>query len=153
MPFSLFFFTTLELIWPKSWPQSPTHLPFFAIFQLNMLEDSINFKNLCLQSSSSEKKMDKTSKNCYFLVPICTKKGSAWVTHNIKKILFGRNNKSRSSNFRNVLFYQIIICFGGVINLFLFCVMFFIKKGSFPVKTAVSNPMLPEIIKICNANA
>ena len=55
MPFSLFFFTTLELIWPKSWPKSRTHLPFFAVFQLNMLGDSIDFNNLRLQFSSSEK--------------------------------------------------------------------------------------------------
>ena len=33
--------------------------------------------------------------------------------------------------------YQ-IICFDRVMNLFLFCVMYFVKKGSFLAKTAVS---------------
>ena len=59
-------------------------------------------------------------------------------TQNEKQLYFSRNNKSRSSAFRNFLFYQSIICFGWVMNLFLFCVMFFIKKGSFPAKTAES---------------
>ena len=54
-----------------------------------------------------------------------------------KKIFFGRNNKSRSSGFRKFLFYQNIICFDWVMNLFLSWVMFSVKKVPFPAKTAV----------------
>ena len=57
----------------------------------------------------------------------------------MKNIFFDRNNKSRSSAFRNFLFYQSIICFDWVMNLFLFCVIFFIKKGSFLAETAAAN--------------
>ena len=54
----------------------------------------------------------------------------------MKKNFFGRNNISRSSAFRKFLFYQNIICFDWVMNLFLSWVMFSIKKVSFPAKTA-----------------
>ena len=47
------------------------------------------------------------------------------------------NNKGRSSAFRTFLFYQNIICFDWVMNLFLSWVMFCVKKVSFPAKTAV----------------
>ena len=48
----------------------------------------------------------------YFLSPICIKKGSLRATPKIKKPhFFGRNDKSRSSSFRNFLLYQNIICF------------------------------------------
>ena len=49
---------------------------------------------------------------------------------------FGRNNKNRSSAFGNFLFYHNNICFGWVMNLFLSWVIFFVKKVSFPAKTA-----------------
>ena len=45
--------------------------------------------------------------------------------------------KSRLSAFRKFLFYQNIICFDWVMNLFLSWVMFSVKKVSFPAKTAV----------------
>ena len=89
-----------------------------------------------LQSISSEKKLVKPFKNC-FLGPICTKRGSLLATPKSKNIFFGRNNKSRSSAFRNFLFYQNIICFDWVMNLFLSWVMLFVKKVSFPAKIAV----------------
>ena len=71
--------------------------------------------------------------------PICTTKWSAWAMPKMKNNFFSRNNKSRSSAFWNFLFCQNIIHFGWVMNLFLFCVIFFIKKGSFPGKTAICN--------------
>ena len=49
----------------------------------------------------------------------------------------GMNPNEKKKPFRDFLFYQNIICFGCVINLFQFCVMFFIKKESFPAKAAV----------------
>ena len=55
---------------------------------------------------------------------------------NKKHFLFGRNNKSRSSDFRNFLLYHNIICFGWVMDLFLFsfCVFFLSEKGHFQLK-------------------
>ena len=55
----------------------------------------------------------------------------------MENFFFGRNNKSRSLAFRKFLFYQNIISFDRVMNLFLSCVMFSVKKVSFPTKTAV----------------
>ena len=54
-----------------------------------------------------------------------------------KKSFFGRNNKNRYSAFRNFLFYQNILCFDWIMNLFLSSVMFSAKKVSFPAKTDV----------------
>ena len=83
-----------------------------------------------LQSSSSEKKV-KPLKNCFF-EPNFTGKGSFWATPN--GIFFCcRNNKSRSSAFRKFLFYQNIVCFDWVMNLFLYW-MFSVKKVSFQLK-------------------
>ena len=67
-----------------------------------------------------------------------------------KKNFFGRNNKSRSSAFRKFLFYQNIICFDWVMNLFLSWVMFSVKKVSFSAKTAVkkSSNFVPKLQKI-----
>ena len=106
-----------------------------------MLGDSINIKSL-LQSSSSEKNLVKPLKIA-FLGPVCTTKRSTWAIPKMKNnfFFFFRNNKSRSSAFRNFSFYQNIICFGWVMNLFLFCLIFFIKKGSFPAKTAVPSDL------------
>ena len=88
------------------------------------------------QSISSEKKLKKPLK-FFFLEPIYIKKGSSWATPKTKNNFFDRNNKSRSSSFRNILFNQNIICFDWVMNLFVSWVMFFVKKMSFLAKTAV----------------
>ena len=104
---------------------------FFVDFQWN---DNIN--NLCC-SPVVLKKIKKTSKKFLFLGPICTKNGSLLATLKMENNFFGRNNKSRSSAFWNFLFYQNIIRFGWVMNLFLSWMMFFVKKVSFPAKKAV----------------
>ena len=71
-----------------------------------------------LQSSSSEKKLVKPLKNCFFGSNL-HKKGSLWATLKMENLILGRNHKSRSLTFRNVLFYQ-NICFDWVMNLFLY---------------------------------
>ena len=48
-------------------------------------------------------------------------------------VFFGRNN-NRSSAFRKFLFYQDIICFDWVMNLFLSSVMFLSEKCHFQLK-------------------
>ena len=77
--------------------------------------------------------------------PICTKNGSLLATLKMENNFFGRNNKSRSSGFWNFLFYQNIILFGWVMNLFLSWMMFFVKKVSFPAKKDVDIHSLPKI--------
>ena len=89
-----------------------------------------------LQSSSSEKELVKSLKNCFFR-PNLHRKGVIMGHALDGKIFFGRNNKSRSSAFRKFLFYQNIICFDWIMNLFLSSSMFSVKKVSFPSKTAV----------------
>ena len=91
-----------------------------------------------LKSSSSEKKLVKPLKNCFF-GPNLHRQGVIMDhAQDEKKIFFGRNNKNRSSAFRKFLFYQNIICFDWVMNFFLSSVMFSVKKVSFPAKTASS---------------
>ena len=100
-----------------------------------MVEDSININSFSCKLLVLKKK-GRTSKNSCFGHNLHQKETSMGHAQNEKQFSFDRNNKSRSSAFRNFLFYQNIICFGGVMNLFLFHVMFFIKKGWFPAKTA-----------------
>ena len=87
-----------------------------------------------MQSSSSEKKLVKPLKNCFF-GPNLHRRGHYGPRQD--GIFSGRNNKSRWSTFRKFLFYQNIICFDWVKNLFLSWVMLSVKKVSFPAKTAV----------------
>ena len=47
IPVSLFFFTTLDLLWTKFYPKDHTHFTFFVDFQWNMLGDTIDINNLC----------------------------------------------------------------------------------------------------------
>ena len=134
IPVSLFFFTTSELIWPKFGPKDHTHFAFFVWFPMKYVRGTININNLCCNPVVPEKLVKL--KNC-FLDPICTEKGSLWATPKREKNSFGRTNKSRSSAFRKFLFYQNIICFALVMDLFLSWVMFSVKKVSFPAKTVV----------------
>ena len=100
-----------------------------------MLEDTIHINNLCFeiqQFSGSEKKLVKPLQNFFFDL-ICIEKGSLWTTPKMEKKIFGRNN-NRSSVFRKFLFYQNIICFDWVMNLFLSSVMFLSKKCHFQLK-------------------
>ena len=83
--------------------------------------------------------MVKTLKN-YFFGPNLHKKVVIIGHAQNKKQFFGISNKSRSSSFRNFLFYPNIICFGSIMNLFLYWVMFFVKNVSFPAKAAVTSP-------------
>ena len=89
-----------------------------------------------LQSSSSEKKLVKLLKNCFF-GPNLHRKGVITAHSQHRKRFFSWNNKSRSSAFRKFLFYQNIICFDWVMSLFLSWEMFSVKKVLFPAKTAV----------------
>ena len=73
----------------------------------------------------------------FFWIQFAQKRDHFGQRSNWEKKFFHRNNKSRSSAFRKLLFYQNIICFDWVIDLFLSWVMFSIKKVSFPAETAV----------------
>ena len=84
-----------------------------------------------LQSSSSEKKLVKPLKNCFFGLDFHRKVVIMGHPHD-GKLFFGRNNKSRSSTFTKFLFYQNILCFDWVMNLFLSWEMFSVEKVSFP---------------------
>ena len=70
----------------------------------------------------------------------------------MKKIFFGRNNKSRPLAFRNILFYQNVACLNWVINLFVSWVMFFFKKVSFPAKTAVAENFVKNLTNWFSSN-
>ena len=87
-----------------------------------------------LKSSSSEKKAGKTFEKLFFWTQFAEKRGHYGPRPRWKKNFFGRNNKSRSSAFRKFLFYQNIICFDWVMNLFLSSVIFLSKKCHFQLK-------------------
>ena len=89
------------------------------------------------QSRSSGKKLVKPLKYC-FCGPNLHRKEVIMGHAQDGRIFFGRNNKSRSSAFKKFLFYQNIICFDWVMNLFPSWVMLSVKKVSFPVKTSVN---------------
>ena len=93
-----------------------------------MLGVSININNLCYDPVVLKKKLGKPRKNCFFVSNLHKKGVIMGHAQNEKQIFWGRNNKIRSSAFRNFLFHQNIICFGWIMNLFLSSVMFFVKK-------------------------
>ena len=63
-----------------------------------------------------------------FFEPICTKRCHYGPRRKWQTIFFGRYNYGRLTALRNFLFYQNIICFHWVMNLFLSWVMFFLSK-------------------------
>ena len=77
-----------------------------------MSGDSVNNNNLCCNPVVL-KKINETSKNFFGGPSIAfhCKGVSMGHTQNDKQFS-GRNNKNRSSAFRNFLFYQNITCFG-----------------------------------------
>ena len=105
-----------------------------------MLESSINNNNLCLQSSYSEKNLVKPLKvakikNCYFWAQFAYKKrGQHGAT---PKFMQAEITKAEHQPSETFYFVKITCFFSWLMSLFLFCVMLFVKKGSFPAKTAV----------------
>ena len=67
IPVFFFFFSQhWTYFGPNFAPRTTPTLLFLADFQRNMLGDTININNLCCNPSSSEKKLFKTPKNCFF---------------------------------------------------------------------------------------
>ena len=108
----LCFFTTQGLIQSNFCLKDHTQFPsfFFADLQQNMLGYLININSLCSNPVVLKKKDKISNKKCFF-GPSLHKKGPLWATPKQKNNCFSRNNKSRSSAFRDFLFYQNIICF------------------------------------------
>ena len=125
---------------PNFAPKTTPILLSLTDFQWNMLEDTINFNNLCWNLAVLKRSWQKLLK-IVFLDPICIEKGSLWTTPKMKKHFFGRKNKNRSSAFRKSLFYPNIICFNWVINLE-WC--FLSKKYHFQLKQLWTGPELLE---------
>ena len=120
---SFVFFITLDLIWPKFCPKDYTHFTFFDWFPMKYVRRLKLMLTTCVSIQQFWKKSVKPLKFAFFGPKM--------------DFFFDRNSKSRSSAFRNFLFYQNVICFDWVMNLFLSSVMFSVKKVSFPAKTAV----------------
>ena len=70
-----------------------------------------NINSLCHNPEVLKKKLVKPLKNCFFRPNLHRKEVIMDHAQNVKKIFFGRNNKSRSSALIKFLFYQNIICF------------------------------------------
>ena len=76
---------------------------------------------------------------------ICTKRESLWATTKMKNNVFGRNNKSRLSAFRDFLFCQNKIYVLTELWVFFYLEWcFFVKKVSFRAKTADGKSMETE---------
>ena len=121
--FSLLFLTAVK-----------DHAQFFlADFQWNILRDSININNFNCNPVVLKKKIGKTSKSCYFWAQLAHKKGVS-MAHAKEQKEMCRNNKSRSSAFKNILFYKYIIVL-AVLWIFSWVVWWFLaKKGHFQLK-------------------
>ena len=80
------------------------------------------------------KKIGKTSKNCYFWAQPVQKRGHHGPQLQQKPYFFAQiTTADHKSSKKNDLIKK---CFGCVINLFLFNVMFSYQKGLFPAETA-----------------
>ena len=90
-----------------------------------------------LQSISSEKKMVKPLKNCFLVTNLHKKRSHYGPRPKWKTIFFGRNNKSRSPAFRNLLFYQYIYVLTELWIFFYLEWCFFVNKVPFLAKRAV----------------
>ena len=80
------FFVFLHNIRPnlaQIFPKDHTNFAFFVWFPMKYVRGTININNLCCNPSVLEK-LVKLLKNC-FLDPICTEKGSLWVTPKMEK--------------------------------------------------------------------
>ena len=66
-----------------------------------------------------------------FLGPISTTKRSAWAMPKMKNIFFGRNDKADHQLSKTFYFIKISSVLAEL-GTFFYCVMFSIKKGSFP---------------------
>ena len=101
-----------------------------------MLGDSININNFCCNPVVLEKK--KNPVGIAFLGgPICTTKGSAWAMPKMKNnffFLFFRNNKSRSSAFRNFNLTKYHMFWLSSESFSTMCDIFFIKKAHVQLK-------------------
>ena len=108
----------------KIWKKPINNAFFFCVgFQWNMFRIQLILITLKLQSSSSEKKVDKTSQNYHFW----TQKRNCYGPQPNKKTNFF-TDITKPDNKLSKVFYFIniyIISFGWVMNVFLFCVMRF----------------------------
>ena len=123
-------------------PQKPYLLYFLWLISNEICYEIWLIFITCVAIQQFWKKLVKPLKNCFF-GSIFHKYGVIMGCSHHGTFFSRRNNKSRSSAFRNFLFYQNIICFDWVITPFLSWVMFSVKKASFPAKTAVQWNLLP----------
>ena len=100
-----------------------------------MFGDTININDLCYNLAVLKKKLVKPFKNCFW-TQFAQKKGHYGPRSKWGKTFVKNTKKSRSSAFRKFLFYQNIIYFDWVMNLFLSWAMFSVKKVPFPAKAA-----------------
>ena len=90
-----------------------------------------------LQSRSSAKKVVKPLKNCFFWTQF-EQKRLLWATPKMKNIFLAEIIKADHQLSGSFYFIK-ISCLDWVMNLFLFWMMFSVKKVSFPAKTTVLN--------------
>ena len=115
--FLCFFFTTLNLIWPKFCPKTTITLLFLADFQWIMIRDSMNINNL-LQSSSSEKKLVRPLKKL--------------ASPKMKNIFFAEITEADHQLSETFHFVKISYVLTELLILFYLSDVFFVKKVSFP---------------------
>ena len=101
---------------------------------MKYVRDSIDISSFCCNPVVL-KKIGKTSKNCFFQAQFALQRGQHGSHSKWKTIFFDRNNKSRSSAFRNFLSKDNLFWLSYK-SFSILCDVFFIKKGSFPAKTA-----------------
>ena len=116
MPVSLFFFTTLYLIWPKFCPKTTPTLNFFAGLQWKILGDSININNFDWNLNS-------------FFAQTCAKMGSPWTMSKTKNFLQKWQNQILS--FQKLVIFIKIHVLAELRMFFYFAWCFFAKMCHF----------------------
>ena len=91
-----------------------------------------------MQSSTSEKKIGKTSKKYHFCAQL-------WTCTNQKKIKFDRNNKPDHTLSKTFNFIKISCALTELWMFFYFVWCFLAKKGHFPALAILAQAMLYEI--------
>ena len=121
LPVFFIFFTTLDIIWPKSCPKTTPNLIFFAGFQWSMLGNSINFKNFDWNPV-----VLKTSKNYYFLAQLVQNWSHHGPRPKQKNNVFFQKQQNEILSFQNLfiltkyrVFWLSYECFSRLCNAFL----------------------------------
>ena len=123
----LYFFTILDIIWPKFCPKTTPDWIFFLVRNEVCWEIQLIIKTL-IEIQYFWKILAKTSKNYYFLFQLAQKWGPHGPYPKQKTFFFFfffEKEQKQILSFQNLFILTKYHKFGWVMNVFLYCVMLF----------------------------